>query len=367
MTALGIRSLSKTYPGHPTVQALRGLNLDVSSGAIAAVLGPSGCGKTTLLRVLAGLERADSGTVLVGERVVADDRSHLAPEHRRVGIVPQEGALFPHLDVAANIAYGIRRMPREERRGRIRELLALVDLVGLEARRAHELSGGQQQRVALARALAPRPDVILLDEPFSALDAALRSAMRDQVVEVLRSTNTTAVLVTHDQEEALSLADEVSVMRDGNIVQHGCPADLYHRPIDIWTAQFLGDAILLAAHRPYPDSEFVETPLGRLALDAAAPHAANTDVTVMVRPEQVVRSNGDGHPTSGDVTDADVEHVRFRGTFADVTLRIGTTSMVVRWPSTTLPAPGTPVGVVVEGAVVAFDPIPDEPEHDQPT
>ena len=220
MTALTIRGLAKAFDATPV---LTGVDLDVPAESLTAVLGPSGCGKTTLLRLVAGFLRPDAGTIAFGEEVVAGPGRFVTPQRRRVGYVPQEGALFPHLDVAGNIAFGL---PGRARRSRDR-LAELLDLVGLDARLAgqypHELSGGQQQRVALARALAPRPSVVLLDEPFSSLDAGLRESTGRAVAEVLRSARATAVLVTHDQGEALSLADQVAVMRAGRFLQVASP------------------------------------------------------------------------------------------------------------------------------------------------
>ncbi len=241
MNTVSVRGLEKSY-GATTV--LDGLDLDVPAGQFVAVLGASGCGKSTLLRVLAGFESADRGHVQIGETMVDDGVRRLAASRRRVGHLPQEGALFPHLDVRANIAFGL---PRSERRGgeRVAELIDSLGLAGLEHRRPHELSGGQQQRVALARALAPRPAVVLLDEPFSALDPDLRVTTRNDIRAALRELGTTTILVTHDQDEALSLADHVALLRDGRIAQAGTPQELYRTPVDADTARFLGDANLL--------------------------------------------------------------------------------------------------------------------------
>ncbi|MGB3410640.1 MAG: ABC transporter ATP-binding protein [Microthrixaceae bacterium] len=235
------------------VDALVGVDLDVERGSFAAVLGASGCGKTTLLRIIAGFERPDAGEVWLDGQLVASSNVHVPPERRNVGIVAQDGALFPHLNVAANIAYGLdggwtvfrSAAHRSRRIERVEELLELVGLPGMGNRRPDELSGGQQQRVALARALAPRPTMILLDEPFSALDAGLRVEVREQVRDVLKSLGTTAVLVTHDQSEALSMADDVAIMRSGRVVQFGAPSEVYTHPSDAEIAGFLGDAVLV--------------------------------------------------------------------------------------------------------------------------
>jgi iron(III) transport system ATP-binding protein len=241
VNAVSVSGLAKAFGATPV---LDGLDLEVPAGRFVAVLGASGCGKSTLLRVLAGFEAADRGVVRIGGTVVDDGARRVPASRRRVGHVPQEGALFPHLDVRANIAFGL---PRGERRGgaRVAELVASLGLAGLDRRRPHELSGGQQQRVALARALAPRPAVVLLDEPFSALDPELRTSTRTDIRSALKVLGTTTILVTHDQDEALSLADRVALLRDGRIAQAGTPQELYRTPADAETARFLGDANLL--------------------------------------------------------------------------------------------------------------------------
>src|SRR5580700_11123776 len=214
MRQLAVSGLHKAFGPHPV---LTGVELTVPAGSFTAILGPSGSGKTTLLRLLAGFERADAGTIAIGDRVVDGPGStHVPPERRQIGYVPQEGALFPHLTVAANVGFGL---PARQRRGaRTEELLEAVGLAGMGSRYPHQLSGGQQQRVALARALAIRPGIVLLDEPFSSLDAGLRSSVRQDVARVLAEARTTAVLVTHDQDEALSMASRVAVLRDGQFV-----------------------------------------------------------------------------------------------------------------------------------------------------
>jgi iron(III) transport system ATP-binding protein len=277
---VGVR---KSFGG---VEALRGADVALEESTLTAVLGPSGCGKTTLLRVIAGFERLDGGTVTVSGRLVAGPGVHLPPERRRVTIVPQEQALFPHLTVADNVGYGVKR--GAERAKTVDAMLELAGLSGLGGRMPHELSGGQQQRVALARALAPRPSVVLLDEPFGSLDAALRTELRADVAAVLHASGATALLVTHDQEEALSMADSVAVMRDGRIVQHAPPSDVYRRPADLWVAGFVGSANVLPG--VVDGDGRVRCALGSLAVAGAA---AAGDVDVMVRPEQVrLTSNG---------------------------------------------------------------------------
>ncbi len=359
--AVEVSDLRRTFPVRPPVAALDGVDLTVPVGSVTAVLGPSGSGKTTLLRVLAGTERADSGTVHVGGELLDGDRVHVPPERRRVGLVPQEGALFPHLDVAGNVGFGLHRWSRSERAARVEELLELVDLAGMGGRRPHELSGGQQQRVALIRALAPSPEVVLLDEPFSALDASLRRSLRAEVADLIRSTGTTAVLVTHDQDEALSMADRVAIMRDGRIAQVGDPVELYRRPSDMWVAEFLGEAVvvpgeLVDAAAP-PDGQAVSTATARCAIGTfpvAVPSngsVASGPVHVCLRPEQVVPS---GEGVVGAVT-ATVRRTRFEGADMVVELEVAHASVRARWPSTTVDvAPGDELAIGVRGTAVAF-------------
>ena len=234
--ALRCCNLTKRFAG---VTAVNHASIEVETGTLLALLGPSGCGKTTLLRLIAGLERPHEGTIEVAGRTVESDSVHLPPERRQVGLVFQEYALFPHLSVEDNVGFGLTRGSDPETR--VRDLLGQVGLDGLGSRMPHELSGGQQQRVALARALAPGPRLIMLDEPFSNLDPSLREGVRSEVRRVLRAANATAIIVTHDQEEALSLADEVAVMMDGRILQQAPPAALYRRPASRRVAEFVGD------------------------------------------------------------------------------------------------------------------------------
>jgi len=238
---LGFDSVDKSFGA--TV-ALAGASLEVAAGEFLALLGPSGCGKTTALRLAAGFERPDAGRVEIDGATVANGDAFVAPERRAVGMVFQDYALFPHLDVAANIGFGL---PRRARSGRVPELLSLVGLEGLGHRSPAELSGGQQQRVALARALAPRPKLVLLDEPWSAIDALLRAEMRGELARVLRAEGVTVVLVTHDREEAFTLADRIALMRDGRVVQCGVPEDLYFNPADRWCARFVGASNVVPA------------------------------------------------------------------------------------------------------------------------
>jgi iron(III) transport system ATP-binding protein len=339
--SLSVAGLSKSFGRTPV---LSDLDLEVPTGTLTAVLGPSGCGKTTLLRIVAGFERPDSGEVRLGDRLLDNGRTHLAPERREIGFVPQEGALFPHLDVAANVGFGL---PRAARRGsRVEELLELVGLGGLGGRLPHQLSGGQQQRVALARALAPEPGLVLLDEPFDALDAGLRAQVRGEVRTALAAAGATALLVTHDQEEALSLADLVAVMRDGRIVQIADPQTLYRDPIDADVAVFVGDAVLLEGRL---DGDVAETALGKLETRGA--HGSSGIATVMLRPEQIHCGAPGGEGAPGRVCSAE-----FYGhdAIASVALDAGGPEILARAVGHSLPRSGEVVCLTVEGSAIAY-------------
>jgi len=274
--AIACRGLHKRFG---TVQALAGADLEVEGGTLTAVIGPSGCGKTTLLRTIAGFEVPEAGEIEVGGRLMVGGGAPVPPRKRGIGMVFQDYALFPHMDVAANVGYALGRRPDPRR------VAAMLDVVGLDGmgdRRPHELSGGQQQRVALARALVARPAVVLLDEPFSNLDAALRAQVRAEVRAILADAGVSALLVTHDQEEALSLADRVVVMRAGRAVQAGTPDDVYRRPANRWVAGFLGAVEVL---RGEVTAAGVDTPLGPVpGVDGPPPGDAD-GVEVLVRPE----------------------------------------------------------------------------------
>lgn len=238
---ISVRGVHKSYRDR---RVLAGVDLDVAAGTITAVLGPSGCGKTTLLRIMAGFDDPDAGVVRIAGHTVVGDGPVVPAHRRRVGLMPQEGALFPHLSVGGNVAFGLPS--RNGVAADVAHWLEVVGLPGLADARPHELSGGQQQRVALARALAAKPRVLLLDEPFAALDAGLRVRVREDIAEILRAAGTTAVLVTHDQAEALSLADSVALLFDGTVAQHAAPTDLYDRPANLQTARFVGATVELA-------------------------------------------------------------------------------------------------------------------------
>lgn len=278
---LEIAGLAKSFNGNTV---LEGIDLELEPGSTTAVVGASGCGKTTLLRLIAGFETPDAGTVTIAGRQVASTESAVAPHRRGVGYVAQDGALFPHLTVGQNIAYGLRGGGRSRQvRARVNELLETVSLDGsYTSRRPHQLSGGQQQRVALARALARQPVLMLLDEPFSALDTGLRASTRKAVAGLLADAGVTTLLVTHDQEEALSIADQVAVMRDGRFTQVGTPQHVYRQPNDRFTAEFLGDCIALPCT---VTSGIADSALGRVPVQAGI---ADGPATLALRPEQLV-------------------------------------------------------------------------------
>ena len=354
---LAVTGLYKAFGRLPV---LAGVDLDVPAGSLTAILGPSGSGKTTLLRVLAGFERADRGTVQIGGAMVDGPGVHVTPERRRIGYVPQEGSLFPHLTVRGNVAFGI---PARERRGRrTADLLDAVGLAGLAGRYPHQLSGGQQQRVALARAMAIRPEVVLLDEPFASLDANMRASVRADVQRLLREAGTTAVLVTHDQDEALSIADRVAVLRDGKIAQCAPPHELYVHPVDADLARFIGDANLIegklagAADPGGPAGAEVDTVFGRLPVAPGGQAADPGAVTVLIRPEQLeLQPPGSGGPgcLSGEVVS-----YGYHGHDAVVRVRpehdSGTPVIMVRTVGGPQLAPGSPVTVRARGPVITW-------------
>jgi iron(III) transport system ATP-binding protein len=279
-SVLDVKGLAKSFHGNTV---LHDIDLDLPAGTTTAVVGSSGCGKTTLLRLIAGFETPDGGTITIAGRQVASPDSAVAPHRRGVGYVAQDGALFPHLTVGQNIAYGLRGTARSEVRARVAELLETVSLeASYASRRPHQLSGGQQQRVALARALARHPVLMLLDEPFSALDTGLRASTRKAVAGLLTAAGVTTLLVTHDQEEALSIADQVAVMRDGRFTQVGTPQQVYRQPTDRFTAEFLGDCISLPCTVA---SGVADCTLGRIPVQGSA---AEGPATLVLRPEQLV-------------------------------------------------------------------------------
>jgi ABC-type Fe3+/spermidine/putrescine transport system ATPase subunit len=280
MPLLEILDLRKTYPDGWT---LHGISFAVDEGENLCLLGPSGCGKTTLLRLIAGLEASDGGHVLVG----GEDVTQASPHLRGFGLMFQEYALFPHKDVFGNVAFGLRmqRLSREKAAARVAEVLDLVGLAGFERRDVNQLSGGERQRVALARSLAPQPRLLMLDEPLGALDRALRERLMDELPDILRRAGATAIIVTHDQEEAFALADRVVLMQAGRVVQIGMPEEVYRRPASAWAAHFLGLTNLLDAHVYGPGQ--VETSVGVLHVGGMPLDAwdAGAQVQLLIRPE----------------------------------------------------------------------------------
>ena len=262
---LNVAQLSVCYPGQSEA-AVDGVSLSLRAGDIGVLIGPSGCGKTTLLRAVAGLERASAGGITLDGECVSDARHHMPAEQRRIGMVFQDYALFPHLDVGRNLAFGIDKLPRAQREQRVAEVLELVGLAGLQARYPHELSGGQQQRVALARALAPQPRLLLLDEPFSNLDVDLRERLAHEVRSIIKAAGTTALFVTHDQLEAFAIGDQIGVMHEGHLHQWDDAYALYHRPATRFVAEFIGHGVFAPAQiRQETDGEVsVQTALGAL-------------------------------------------------------------------------------------------------------
>ncbi|WP_233868017.1 ABC transporter ATP-binding protein [Paraburkholderia adhaesiva] len=347
MSTLRISGLQKSFDGHPV---LHGIDLSVKSGSLVALLGPSGSGKTTLLRVLCGFEHADAGTIEIDDRRVAGAGLHLPAEQRRIGYLPQEGALFPHLSVADNIVFGLPRAQRRARH-RVAELLELVGLPESYATRApQQLSGGQQQRVALARALAPSPGLVMLDEPFSSLDAALRVETREAVARALAAAGATAVLVTHDQAEALSLGDEVAVLWSGRLLQTAAPQTLYRRPATPELAAFIGESVLLPGRIVNGRAQCV---LGALPVADGLSHADGA-VDVMLRPEQI-----EVLPETAQregALDALVHDITFQGQDAALTLRLfdSQTTVRARVPGYRTPRRGERVRLTVGGEVSVY-------------
>ena len=333
MTALlTLSGATKTFG--PSVRAVDGLSLDVTAGEILGVLGPSGCGKTTLLRLVAGFERLDAGRIELQGRVVDDARRAVPPEQRGVGMVFQDYALFPHLTVAANIAFGLAERPRDERAARVEWALSLCGLDGLGARYPHELSGGQQQRTALARALAPGARLLLLDEPLSNLDAGTRRTLRDRLRALLREAGVTAILVTHDRDDAFAIADRVAVLRHGRLEQCGVPRELYSRPASVFVATLVGDASIVP--------RLALTGLSSHVVASPSPSAGpGTHVQTVVRPEDV--------DVAGEGGDATVVDATFHEGRWLVTLRLASGD-ALRGLATYQPAVGSRVSVSVRAA-----------------
>ena len=345
MILLKIEGLSKSYGA---VTALSDVNLEIPTGTRTAVVGASGSGKTTLLRLIAGFERPDAGSITLDGRRLADSTLSIPAHRRGIGIVTQDGALFPHLTIGQNIGFGIDRRV-VQRKQRIHRLMDMVELdYSMRDRRPHEISGGQQQRVALARALAREPRLMLLDEPFSALDAALRDMTRRSVAAILAAAGITTILVTHDQAEALSFADQIAVLRSGHLAQIGSPRDLYLRPSDPEVANFIGSALIVPAQLL---GDVADCVLGRIPIDATERKGL---AQIMVRPEQVRLV-----PSTAMEADAVVTDVEFAGSTCLVSLssaegKPGEPPLSIRTTNAELQPIGTPVKFSVIGKAHVF-------------
>ncbi|BDA86191.1 Fe(3+) ions import ATP-binding protein FbpC [Aureimonas sp. SA4125] len=357
MSFLRLESVSKRFG---TVTALDAVDLDIPAGTRTAIVGPSGSGKSTLLNLVAGFEAPDSGRILLDGVCLADGERVVPAYQRAIGVVSQDGALFPHLDVEHNIGFGLPRRAAD-RKAVIDGLMELVELDrSMLGRRPHQLSGGQQQRVALARALARRPRLMLLDEPFSALDAGLRESMRTAVVAVLQKAGVASLLVTHDQAEALSFADQVAVLRDGRLVQYGQPRALYFAPTDAVTASFLGDAIIMPATLV---DGWATCPMGRVRVDSGSRRGT---AEIMLRPEQIRLSPLAEAGASADRAKpchARIESVAFGGSLCTVSLVLvdphgpvahGAQAFRVKVLSLQAPLPGAEVALHLDGVAHLF-------------
>jgi iron(III) transport system ATP-binding protein len=339
MSAIQLHSVAKDFGAGPV---LAGVEMTVPAGSVTAVLGASGSGKTTLLRLIAGFEPVTSGTIVIGDQTVDDGRRLVRPQHRGVGYVPQDGALFPHLTVVGNVSFGLSRRDRSQAEA----LLDQVGLRGLAARYPHQLSGGEQQRVALARALAIQPSVVLLDEPFNALDAALRTELAREVIRILRDSATTTVLVTHDQSEALALADRVAVLEGGRIVALGDPRTLYGSPADVVAATSIGAANVLTAEF---DGNQARCTLGTVRLASPAPPTADGRARLLLRPEQLTLHLD----PRADAIPAKIDRLYYQGHEALAYLRPDDQRdqlLLARVPGEFAAVPGQAVWVQVTGA-----------------
>jgi len=335
---LAVQNLTCAFAGR---SVLRDVSLQVAPGEVMCLLGPSGCGKTTTLRVIAGIERQTAGVVSVDGKVLADGALHLPPEARGVGLIFQDFALFPHLSVAQNIAFGLTGTKADKAK-RVQDLLARVDLKGYGDKAPHMLSGGEQQRVALARALAPRPGVMLMDEPFSGLDNRLRDGIRDETLELLKEEGTAVVLVTHEPEEAMRMADQIALMRGGRIVQQGAPYNIYNAPADRDAAAFFSDINVITGT---VQGALTDTAFGQFL---APGHPDGTEVEIIFRPQHVKidfdRGGRGPNPTPLDGAPARgvVERARFMGHESLVEFRMDFNNQILKAtvPAVFLPKPG---------------------------
>jgi len=341
---LEVNSVSFAYPDGSKV--CENLSFGVEEGEIGCLLGPSGCGKTTVLRLIAGFERPSHGEIRVRQKLLGDNRISIPPELRRIGLVFQDYALFPHLTVAKNVAFGLRHLNASEAAARTREMLALVRLTTEAEKYPHEISGGQRQRVALARALAPRPDLLLLDEPFSNLDIELREKLGLEVRALLRQLSTPALLVTHDQHEAFSIADKIGVMHEGKILQWDSAYNLYHRPATRFVADFVGQGVLM---RGTVVDDLINTELGLLPHCPGCALRTGENVEVLLRPDDILHDDNSSRQ-------AEVLHKAFRGADILYTLKLPSGSKVLSLvPSHHNHEIGQKIGIKLEiDHVVAF-------------
>jgi iron(III) transport system ATP-binding protein len=287
LPALALEALALSYRSRDGLQmVMQDLSLEIGKGEIVSLLGPSGCGKTTVLRAIAGFQPVQAGRIVLMQREVSSPTVHVPPERRKIGMVFQDYALFPHLDVAGNIAFGVQTLPLAQRQRRVAEMLELVGLSPFAHRSPHELSGGQQQRVALARALAPEPALLLMDEPFSNLDITLREKLAIEVRDLLRETGTTAIIVTHDQQEAFAVADRIAVLAEGRLQQWGTAMDLYHRPVNPFVAGFIGEGVMVTGR--IDAQGFLQNVLGTFPCDTAGlSRRPGATARMLVRPDDI--------------------------------------------------------------------------------
>ena len=334
-TVLEVKNISKSFGNQPVV---KNLSLSLDKGTIGCLLGPSGCGKTTILRVIAGFEGIDAGEIRINDLIVSGRHILVPPEQRRIGMVFQDYALFPHLSVKDNVAFGLRNINGKKKEKRIDELLHLVRLVDAAQKFPHEISGGQQQRVALARALAPEPELLLLDEPFSNLDVTLREQLSTEVREILKEQATTALMVTHNQHEAFAVSDEIGVIQDGKLVQWGTGHNLYHRPASNWVADFVGDGVLLPGL--VLDDRRVETGLGILEGQFKYPCQNGCPADVLIRPEDIIHDDASSFK-------AKILKKHFRGANIIYTLQLPSKDVVLALvPSTCQHDVGHSIGII---------------------
>ena len=342
---LEIRNLTRSYGG---VKVVDDVCLDVMPGQVTCLLGPSGCGKSTTLRMIAGVDTQDSGAIFVDGEVLCDAVSNVPPEARSIGLMFQDFALFPHLNVAKNVAFGLNG-PKAEIAARVKELLGKVGMLRHIDAYPHQLSGGEQQRVALARALAPKPRVMLMDEPFSGLDDRLRDDIRDETLELLKEEGTAVLLVTHEPDEAMRMADEIALMRDGKIVQRGAPYNIYNNPVDRSAAAFFSDINVISGE---VQGALTDTPFGQFL----TPGFSNgTGVDIVIRPQHLKidfdRSGKGPSPTPAEGTPARgiVRRARFMGSdsLVEFAMDFDGSVLKVRIPSVFLPKPGTPLWIMI--------------------